>query len=285
MSDEQNPPAEPTPVAATRAAFGAPDELKEAAAQLASNSVSVSPGGQTFPTIMAAINSITDNRLQKQYLLSVGPGVYNEQVMLKPYVYVQGAGQDQTTINYPPVSSDNIGSRGSVVAAPHSNLSDLTVTCLGGNWGDWSTALLVPSSAPFYADNVALVCDDQGHNGINMETVAVNWNADNSAPSQLYLSYSSVKAHGGANSTTAVGLMAGPQATVEAIESKIVAQSAGQSFGVTTAQGGNVTLDNCYAEGASFALYDSDGTGPITANNCQLQGPVSNGVVINNNNG
>jgi hypothetical protein len=290
MSDEQNPAPEQSPdqspahPSARLAAFGSPDALRQAAAQLAANSVSVDPGGQTYPSIMSAINAITDNSIKKQYLITAGPGVYNERVVLKPYVFVQGAGQDQTTISQPPVSSDNMGSRGTVVAAPNSNLSDLTVTCLGGGWGDWSTALVVSGAAPFYADNVALVCDDQGAGGVNMEAVAVNWNTGSTAPSELYLSYSTVTAKGEGGSTTVVGLMVGNQGAAEAVESKIIAQSAAQSFGVTTAVYGAVTLDDCYVEGASFALYNSDGTGPITANNCQINGPVSNGVTINNNN-
>lgn len=290
MSDEQNPapeqPADQSPAhpSARLATFGSPDALKQAATQLSSNTVSVDPGGQTFPSIMAAVNSITDNRLQKQYLITAGPGTYDEQVVLKPYVYLQGAGQGQTIISYPPAGSDNFWNRGAVVAAAHSNLSDLTVNCLGGGWGDWSTALRVASSAPFYADNVELVCDDQGNAGVNMEAVAVDWNTEPGTPSQFYLSYSSVQARGEGGSTTVVALMAGNNASVECIESKLVAQSnQGQSFGVSTALGGQVTLDNCYAQGASFSLYDSDGVSTITANNCQLDGPVSGGVVINNN--
>lgn len=286
MSDEPNQsPETAAPAAAPRSAFGSPEQLRGAAAQLNANTVSVDPGGQTFDSIMAAIDSITDNSLRKQYLVTAGPGTYDEQVVLKPYVYLQGAGQGQTVVSYPPVSSDNFWNRGAVVAAAHSNLSDLTVNCLGGSWGAWSTALRVASAAPFYADNVELVCDDQGAAGINMETISVDWNTQPGSPSQLYVSYSTVQARGEAGSTTAVALMVGNNGSVECVESKLVAQSGqGQSFGVTTAVGGNVTLDNCYAQGASFALYDSDGTGPITANNCQINGPVSNGVVVNNNN-
>jgi len=280
LSNEQHPD---TPAAARLACFGSPAQLKAAAAQLNVNSVRIDPGGATFPTIGAALASITDNSRQKQYLVSVGPGTYNEQVVLKPYVYVQGAGQDQTTVTQPPTPQGNIQNRGTVIASANSNISDMTISCTGGSWGEWSTALLVPASGPFYADNVALVCDDEGDAGINMETVAVNWNTAGGGASQLYLSYSTVTARGQSHETTAVALTVGTQGAVEAIESKVVAQGAGQSFGVSTALYGTVTLDDCYIEGGSFALYNSDGTGPITANNCQIDGPVSGGVVVNNN--
>lgn len=275
MSDEENPaPEEPSASAAETAGPGD-------AAPFTGNSVEVTPGGETYPTIGEALAAINDASLQNQYLVTVRPGVYHERVVLKPYVYVQGAGQDQTTINFPPVSSENIPGRGAVVAAPNSSISDLTVTCRGGNWGDWSTALLVPASANnFHADNVALVCDDQGSNGINIETAAVNWNADDSAASVLQLDYSTVTARGEGNATTAVALMVGPNGRVAAGESKVVAQSAGQSFGVVTAGGGIASLSGCSVEGGNFALYNSDGASPITAFDCQLNGPVSNAVNV-----
>ena len=73
------------------------------------------------------------------------------------------------------------------------------------------------------------------------------------------------------------------KATTQLIESKLTGTGGKQPFGVITALGGIVTLDNCYIEGAYSALYDSDSMSPITANNCQIDGLVSNGVTVNNN--
>jgi len=71
--------------------------------------------------------------------------------------------------------------------------------------------------------------------------------------------------------------------TAEILDSKIVATGGSQSFGVITARSRSVTLDDCYIQGSTFALYDSDSISPITANNCQINGEDSNGVTINNN--
>src|SRR5215218_772128 len=137
MEDNQNSPA---PVAADATAkhfssvlsrFGDPQQLKAAASQLPANAVQVSPGGATFPTISAALASITDASLRKQYLITAGPGTYNEQVILKPYVYLHGSGTDQTVVTQAPVSSDNFLNRGTIVAASNSGVANLTANCLG----------------------------------------------------------------------------------------------------------------------------------------------------------
>src|SRR6184192_2933752 len=106
-------------------------ELKaqHGAAAVEGNSVQIDPGGATFPTIGAALASITDASQKKQYLLTVGPGTYNEQVTLKPWCYLHGSGQDQTTVIAPP--TQDAYARGTIISASNSSISDMTVTCLG----------------------------------------------------------------------------------------------------------------------------------------------------------
>jgi hypothetical protein len=73
-------------------------------------------------------------------------------------------------------------------------------------------------------------------------------------------------------------------ANAELTESKVVAEGGGQSFGVTSNGGAVVNLYNCSASGASFSLYIADGpSSTIIATNCQIDGPVSQGVQIINN--
>jgi len=262
--------------------FGGAEKTLAAAAQLPGNSVSVDPGGATFPTIAAALASITDNSLRKQYLVTAGPGTYNEQVTLKPYVYLQGAGLDQTTITSPPAHQDNLFARGTVIGASNSGVYHVTLQCLGGSWGDWSTALAVSDCSPFYVGDVVLLSDDQGNAGLNIETCAVNWNLSSQGASLVYFSSASIIANGQSGQSTAQALIVGGGAVVQLIESKVVGEGAGQTLGATTALGGNLTLDNCYVQGAYLALSNSDGISPITANNCQISGNVSNGVTVNN---
>ncbi|HEY0170971.1 MAG TPA: hypothetical protein VGB98_08105, partial [Pyrinomonadaceae bacterium] len=243
MVDKQNPP-EPggggntaRPLADVLSKFGDPTQLVAAAAQQSANSVQVSPGGKTFPTIGAALASITDASLRKQYLITAGPGTYNEQVILKPYVYLHGSGIDQTTVTAPPVSQDNFVNRGTIVGASNSAVANLTASCLGGNWADYSTALLATASMNFLVEEVALVCDDQGHAGINMETVAINWNAQPIGPSQVYISYSTITATETGDSG-GTGLIVNGQANVQCIETKIIATG---SSGTAAASNGGAT--------------------------------------------
>lgn len=262
--------------------FGGTEQVRAAAAQLAGNTVSVNPGGATFQTIAAALASITDNSLRKQYVINVGPGTFNEQVKLKPYVYLHGAGLDQTTITFPPSPGDNSFGRGTVVGASNSGVYHVSLSSLGGNWGDWSTALAVPACSPFYVGDVMLLSDDQGNAGVNIETCSVNWNLGVQGASLVYFSSVAIVANGQSRDSTSQALIVGPQAVVQLIESKIVGEGAGQSFGGTTAVGGQLTVDNCFVQGGTWALYNSDRFSPITANNCQFDGGVSDGVTVNN---
>src|ERR671934_417335 len=268
-----------SPRAEAIAKFGAAHELRAAAADVGGNTVSVDPGGATFPTIGAALASITDASQKKQYLLSVGPGTYNEQVTLKPWCFVQGAGRDQTTVSSPPQSQFWL--RGTIVGASNSNIGGMTVTSLGGSWGTWNTALLVGGCSPFYADDVALIADDQGNAGINGETVAVNWNSGTSDPSQVYISYSNVICRMENPQSTAVAAIFGGPANVELIETKVVAQGGSQQFGVTSINAAVVNLRDCYVQGATWALYLPDGQSTLIATSCQIQGPISPGVQVN----
>ncbi|MET0646272.1 MAG: hypothetical protein ABW208_06595 [Pyrinomonadaceae bacterium] len=287
MDDSQNPGGDggaggEAQADAILSKFGDPQQLKAAAAQLDTNTVKVSPSGATFPTISAALASITDASLRKQYLITAGPGTYNEQVILKPYVYLHGSGTDQTVVTYGPFASDNFLNRGTIVAASNSGVANLTANCLGGTWGAYSTALMAFNCTPFLAGEVVLLCDDQGNAGINIETIAVNSNAPAYGPTMVYFSHSTASANMTSGDSVGQALIADTQARVECMESKLVATGGSQSFGVNSNGGASVTLDDCYVQGATFALNIPDYTSTLIANNCTIDGPVQNGVQINN---
>jgi hypothetical protein len=262
--------------------FGGRQETRAAVAQVAGNSVQIDPGGATFPSIGAALASITDNSKQKQYLLTIGPGTYGEQVTLKPYCYLQGAGRGQTIVAFPPTAEP--WGRGTIIACSNSNIGDMTVSCVGGTWGNWSTALNIAGSAPFYVDDVELISDDQGNAGINSETVAVNWNASPATQSQVYLSYCTVTSNMRSNQSVAVAIIVNGPANAELMETKVVAASTGeQSFGVQSNGGAVVNLYDCYAQGSTFALNIPDYSSTLIATNCQIDGPIGQGVQVVSN--
>ena len=282
MPDNQNPyksgaPAKPVDSPTPPAKVELGKAIK--ATPSAPNTVTVDPGGATFQTIGAALSSITDNSQQKQYLLSVGPGTYNEKVTMKPYVSIQGAGQGVTIITQPAASDAFSG--GTVMAASNCTLANVSVSSLGGGWGSYSTALSCSGATQFSCDNSALLSDDQNQAGVNISTLNASLNTFEPA-SQIILSYCTITANGQSNQSVAIGVGIAENSTAELLDSKIVATGGSQSFGVVTARSSSVTLDNCFIQGGNFALYDSDDGSLITANNCQINGPVSNGVTVNN---
>ncbi len=281
MPDNQqntNPttPSEPE----TNAQAPAPSSEAAQAALDAPNTVTVFPGNKIFQTIGAALASITDNSKQKQYALYLGPGTYNEKVTMKPYVTIQGAGQDQSTITQPAASDAFSG--GTVMAASNCTLANVTVSSLGGQWGSYSTALSCSGVTGFSCDASTLLSDDQNQAGVNISTLNAALNTFE-PPSQIILSYCTITANAQNHDSVAVSVGIAATSTAELLDSKIVATGGTQSFGVITARSSSVTLDNCYIQGSSFALYDSDSLSLITANNCQINGQVSNGVTVNNN--
>lgn len=105
------------------------------------NVVFVAKGGGDYTSVQAAIDSITDAAADNPYLVWIAPGVYSETVTMKPYVHLQGAGQDVTVItsmasssgNWPPTQS-------TLMLASDVSLQDLTVDNIGT--GDMNTAVL-----------------------------------------------------------------------------------------------------------------------------------------------
>lgn len=106
------------------------------------NTILVAKSGGDYASIQAALNSISDATADNPYLVWVAPGVYSETVVMKPYVDLQGAGQEATIITstasndaWPPIV-------GTLVLTANVSVRDLTI----GNSGvlTCNVALLAP---------------------------------------------------------------------------------------------------------------------------------------------
>jgi len=89
----------------------------------------VAKSGGDYTTITAALNSIVEANPNNPYLIYVAPGVYNEQVVMKPYVDIQGSGELTTKITF----TGNAGEVGTVLGANNAELRFLTVENTGGD--------------------------------------------------------------------------------------------------------------------------------------------------------
>ena len=105
-------------------------QLTALSAVKAKNTLLVSPAGGNFTTISAALTSIADNTASNRYVIYVGPGTYAEQVTMKEYVDLQGAGELVTSIT----GVGNVSSQtGTVMGASNAELRFLAVENTGGN--------------------------------------------------------------------------------------------------------------------------------------------------------
>jgi hypothetical protein len=104
------------------------------------NVLVVAKSGGDYASVQAAIDSIDDAAPDNAYLVWAAPGVYEEQVTLKPYVHLQGAGQDVTVITSDVSTGVWPPDQGTLALASNASLRDLTVENTG--LGDVNAALL-----------------------------------------------------------------------------------------------------------------------------------------------
>gem|GEM_PF-3321582 len=132
---------------------GSPDAFTAQLQRLHPDIVVVNRSGGGHPTIASALQSISDAGPGKPYLVYVAPGTYREQVRMKPYVVLEGAGKERTTIAAP---SGGTGAA-TIVGAAGATLRNLTVESTGG--GDLAVAVR-SAAGRLTLDSVRVVAHD-----------------------------------------------------------------------------------------------------------------------------
>lgn len=102
------------------------------------NVVVVAKSGGDFSTVTAALNSILDASDTNRYQIYVGPGIYAENVTMKPNVDLVGSGVNTTKITH----SGN-GQNFTLMAADSSEIRDLTVENDGSGSNSFALAVSV----------------------------------------------------------------------------------------------------------------------------------------------
>lgn len=255
--------------------------MKEAGARAteqAANSVTVWPGGQSFTTIQAAINSITKAGPQVQYQVAIGPGTYNENVVMKDYVYLVGAGQDATLITAP---GQQQFANGVVNSASNCGISELSIQPTGGEWGVCPIGIKIVGNGKFHISGVNIKSSDSNVPGANVRGISNN----TGSYTGFVLIGNSTITVAGVNDSTCVaiecfGTPGDPNTLTLDIELSTITSTTG--WGVSLAVAATATLLDSTISAPVYALNNSDGMSPITANQCKINGPVSPGVVVNN---
>jgi hypothetical protein len=239
------------------------------------NSVVVEPGGHKFPTIGAALASITDASQQRQYVVSIGPGTYTEVVTCKPWVFLAGAGRGQTIITAE--SQADPAKKGTIRASSHSAIQDSTVQATKGAADGWVVAVDCQSAVNFDIEDCELIAVDPT-NVWNVTGLALDdWGGTGS---QVNIAYTTITANGG---WMPVAINVYYAAYAHGMESKFISQNGkNPGWGGAAADTSTFLVENSYVEGAAYSLFkDSNPKTNITANQCQLKGPVGPGVVVN----
>ena len=170
--------------------------------------VIVAKSGGDFTSIQSALDSITDASTSNRYLVYVAPGVYSEQVTMKPYVDIQGSGELTTKITYAYFPNEFY----TVQGASNAELRFLTVENTGGG-GD-AIAIFNEGASPRLTHVTASSLGESTNIGVKnldssptmTEVTAIAragstnygvYNTDGSSPTMMYVT---AEAHGGSNS-------------------------------------------------------------------------------------
>ena len=95
------------------------------------NIIIVAKSGGDYTSIQAAIDSISDASESNPYLVWIAPGVYEEAILLKSDVHLEGAGQDATVITSSLSNSSLPPTQATVYMTSYSSLRDLTIENTG----------------------------------------------------------------------------------------------------------------------------------------------------------
>jgi len=125
------------------------------------NVVIVAKSGGDYTTITAALASITTASNTNRYLIYIAPGVYDEQVTMKQYVDIEGAGELTTRITF---TGSNSNTTGTVVGANNAELRYLTVENTGRN--NYAIAIFNYSTSPRLTHVTASASGGSGNYGV-----------------------------------------------------------------------------------------------------------------------
>ena len=194
----------------------------------------------------------------------------------KSWVFLSGAGPGQTIITAAAKATPE--AKGTIRAASHSAVQNATVrAATTGTLGDYTTAVDCQSVIDFDIETCELIAVD-ATNMTNVVALALDdWGGTGS---HVNIAYTKVTANGGG---MPLAINVYYAAYAHGMESQFIAENGtNPGWGGAAADGSTLLVENCYVQGAGYSLIKDQSAGTsITANQCQLKGPVGPGVVVN----
>ena len=119
------------------------------------NEIIVAKEGGQFRTITEALDSITTNSAQNRWTVSLKPGVYHEQVNLKPFVDIMGSGENTVimSVNQPVLIGGATLDGGMASSQPATLVKDLKLSLTNDSIGQ---PVVLASSSHVILEEVAI---------------------------------------------------------------------------------------------------------------------------------
>lgn len=214
----------------------------------------------TFSSITAALKSITNASPGNEYLVTIGPGTYNEQVTMVPYVYIKGAGPGMTIITSPaPV----------VTAVDNSSLAWCSIQTMPTDSPE-TMAVVVPGGVLNASFGMCTINATGSGSIVGVEVANASCAMNNCA----------VSVSGGGSDATAVRVEGG--GLLEMSQSKLTATGSGLLQGGFSLDESALNLNWCSVSAATYALFCDNTGATLVARTCNISGPIVGPVELIN---
>ncbi len=236
------------------------------------NQTTVEPGGQTFSTIQAAIDSIDDAGPQKGYKVIVNAGTYHESITLKEYVWVVGneEAKDNTIL------TSNCTETGppTVTGSSNSGIVALTVIANGAEDSASVQAVLAKAVTNFEVTGCKVYGKNTATNGVSTVTISIV------GPGDARISNSTID-NQVSNQTGSAQAISGWAGVNLSIYNSDVTGLGAQGDGAAVLSDGagtQVTVEISKVSCPDWALWIQDGGAMKSDDTTVVQGKVSPGV-------
>lgn len=201
--------------------------------------LTVAKSGGDYTSIQSAIDSISDNSSSKRYLIRVMPGLYTEQITMKAFVDIRGAGKHATQLQF--TGNNN----GTVILASDVQIEDLLIeaTTVSTEW-----AIVGSNTSRVHIRNVDILGLDNTYVSQGIKLSGNSWLT-------LFIEHCVINYLG----TTGYGIhLAGNSTTPQNCDTHIV-DTFVDSFNATT--GGSIRIDDLFAGRIRTSLLRTSSSG------------------------